>query len=137
MIRNLRGSFGLHLGAGLPFTCRQDGDVDKSRPGVGGRLLEGLPVEPLGLLHVNGLHLLREAHLGVSLRQPDQRLQLSRVGGHHAASAADLPHVDVGLRKTAAELSVSGARLRSRRHAWSDGSRPRSGPGWPPRSVSG
>lgn len=84
-------------------TCRQNRDVNKSRPGVSGRLFEGLSVQPLGLLHVDGLHLLREAHLGVSLCQADQRLQLSGVGGHHPAAAAYFPHVDIGLR-TNAEL---------------------------------
>ena len=79
-------------------TCCENRDVDESCSGVRGRLFEGLSVQPLGLLHVDGLHLLGEAHLGVGLCQADQGLQLSGVGGHHPPAAADLPHVHVGLR---------------------------------------
>lgn len=78
-------------------TCCQDGDVHKSRSGVSGRLFQGFPVKPLGLLHVDGLHLLAETHLSVGLRQADQRLQLPGVGGDHPAPAAQLPHVHVSL----------------------------------------
>lgn len=89
-------------------TRGQDGDVHKSCSGVSGRLFEGLSVEPLGLFHVDGLHLLGEAHLGVRLGQADQRLQLARVGGDHPPPAADLAHVHVGLRTSSQRVQNWG-----------------------------
>lgn len=82
----------------VSHTCCENRDVNKSCSGVSGRLFEGLSVQPLGLLHVDGLHLLREAHLGVGLCQADQGFQLSGVGGHHPPAAAYLPHVHISLR---------------------------------------
>lgn len=79
-------------------TCCQNRDVYKSCSGICGRLFQGLSVQPLGLLHVDGLHFLGEAYLGVGLCQADQGLQLSGVGGHHPAAAAYLSHVNVSLR---------------------------------------
>lgn len=79
-------------------TCRENRDVNKSCSWVSGRLFQSLSVEPLGLFHINGLNLLREAHFSMGLGQADQRLQLSGVGRHHATTTADLPHVHIGLR---------------------------------------
>lgn len=87
------------------LTCCQDGDVHKSRSGVSGRLFEGLPVKPLGLLHIDGLHLLAEAHLSVGLGQANQRLQLPGVGGDHPTTAAELPHVHISLETDTPKLS--------------------------------
>lgn len=86
-------------------TCCENRDVDKSCSGISGRLFEGLSVQSLGLLHVDSLHLLREAHLGVGLRQTDERLQLSRVGRHHPPTTAYLPHVHISLRTNAHKVS--------------------------------
>ena len=80
-------------------TCGEDGDVHDARPRVGRRLLQGLSVQALGLLHVDRLHLVGKAHLSVGFGQAGQRFQLSGVRGHHPSAAADLPHVHVSLAR--------------------------------------
>lgn len=53
-------------------TCGEDGDIHESCSGISSRLFQSLSVQSLGLLHVDGLHFVGEAHFGVSLGQSDQ-----------------------------------------------------------------
>lgn len=80
-------------------TCGEDGYVHNSSPWISSRLFQRFPMEAFCFLHINNFHLLREAHLGVRLRQPDQRLQLPGVCGDHALATANLPHVHVCLKR--------------------------------------
>ena len=75
----------------------QDGDVNLAGGGVGGGLLECLPVQPGGLLHVHDVHGVAEPHPGVGLGQSDEALQLPGVRRDLAAPGPDLPHLHVVL----------------------------------------
>mmetsp|Transcript_9963 Transcript_9963/g.34343 ORF Transcript_9963/g.34343 Transcript_9963/m.34343 type:complete len:354 (-) Transcript_9963:2072-3133(-) len=92
----------LQLVPHLPQAGRDPGldevHVDGSRPRVRGALLQGDLDEPGGLVHVGNLHGLGQLHLGQSLAQPDERLELPWGGGDHlgpGSGGSHSPHLHV------------------------------------------
>lgn len=59
---------------------------------------------PSGFLNISHIHNLRQTHASVSLRQPNERLQLTWVGRHLPPRASHLPHLHVGLDQGLASL---------------------------------
>ena len=82
----------------------EDADVDAARLGIDGRLLERLAMQTLRLLDVDHFDEVAEAELGVRLGQPDERVQLTRIGGDLALAAAQLAHLQIGLDERATAL---------------------------------
>jgi hypothetical protein len=77
----LPANTGLGAGGGrlgqYPVSTRRDALLNSKILFV--RYNDFLPLEAVGLVNVNGLHVVREAHARVCLRQADQGLQLPRV----------------------------------------------------------